>query len=251
MGRVRRGMAVAALGMLAAVAMSCGGDAKKNDTTTPGDSSRAATAGASSKGGAAIGAVVGGRGGLQVLFVGTSLTAGLGLDPDSAFPALIERKADSINLRIQATNAGLSGETSAGLVRRIAWLLTGPGQVFVIESGANDGLRGIDVDDTYSNITQVIDAIREVKPEATIVLLQMEAPPNMGAKYTKAFHDTYLEVSKDRKVWLAPFPLKGVAGVRDLNQADGIHPNEKGERLVAQNIWRAIGPVIVPGLDVK
>ena len=240
-----RGAAV----LLAMLAVACGGDARKNDTTTAGDSAGGGRP-TPEKAAAAIGDKLD-RGAIPVLFAGTSLTAGLGLDPDSAFPAMIERKADSINLHIRAINAGLSGETSAGLARRIEWLLTGPGQIFVIESGANDGLRGIDVEDTYTNLAMVIDAIRDVRPKATIFLMQMEAPPNMGAAYARKFHDVYTELSNDRKVWLVPFLLSGVAGKPELNQPDGIHPNEKGEKIVAHNVWRAIGPVIVPGLFVK
>ncbi|MBI2795346.1 MAG: arylesterase [Gemmatimonadetes bacterium] len=249
LGRRGRGRTVALGALAVLLAVACGGDEKKNDTTAGKDSSSAGRPSVE-KAAAAIGDKLD-KGSLPVLFAGTSLTAGLGLDPDSAFPALIERKADSINLHIRAINAGLSGETSAGLARRIEWLLTGPGQIFVIESGANDGLRGIDVEDTYTNLAMVIDAIRDVRPKATIFLMQMEAPPNMGAKYAKAFHDMYKELAYDRKVWLVPFLLEGVAGKPELNQADGIHPNAKGERIVAQNVWRAIGPVIVPGLSVK
>ena len=240
----------AALPWLAALAVACGGDGKKNDKPASGDSAdRAAPVTAAA--GQAIGQYLNRNAATAVLFIGTSLTAGLGLDPDSAFPAIIKRMADSINLRLDVTNSGLSGETTAGLLRRVAWLLTAPASYVVLETGANDGLRGLDVDSTRGNIEAIIRSIREVKPGAFIFLIQMEAPPNMGEQYAKEFHAMYTDISKSNKVWLVPFLLEGVAGVRDLNQADGIHPNEKGERIVARNIWRSIGPVIVPGLRVR
>lgn len=185
-----------------------------------------------------------------VLFVGTSLTAGLGLNPDSAFPARIERMADSINFMISAQNAGLSGETSAGALRRIDWLLTQQADYLILETGANDGLRGLKVDSTRKNIEAILRKVREVKPQAKIYLVQMEAPPNMGAEYTQAFHDIYPAVAKTLKVRLLPFLLEGVAGEPTLNQADGIHPNDKGEAMVAMNLWRAWGPMVVIGLKV-
>lgn len=179
-----------------------------------------------------------------VLFVGTSLTAGLGLDPDSAYPALIQRKADSAKVPITVVNAGLSGETSAGALRRIDWLLSGPADVVVIETGANDGLRGLDVDSTRANIEALIAKVRAAKPSVQVALVQMEAPPNLGERYTADFHGMFPSIAKSSGVVLLPFLLQGVAGDRGLNQADGIHPNEKGERIVAENVWKAIRPVI-------
>ncbi len=186
-----------------------------------------------------------------VLFVGTSLTAGLGLSPDSAFPARVGRLAEAINFRLDVQNAGLSGETSAGALRRIDWLLTQPAQYIILETGANDGLRGLKVDSTRQNIEAILRKIRDVKPQARVFLVQMEAPPNMGTEYTQAFHDMYPEIAKQMKVRLLPFPLEGVAGNPELNQADGIHPNDKGEAIVAMNIWKAWGPMVVTGLSVK
>ena len=186
-----------------------------------------------------------------VLFVGTSITAGLGLDPDSAYPARVERLADSIHFRIDAQNAGLSGETSAGALRRIEWLLTQEAEYIIFETGANDGLRGLRVDSTRQNIEALIRKAREIKPQGKLFLVQMEAPPNMGAEYTKAFHDMYREVSVKLKVRLLPFLLEGVAGHAELNQADGIHPNDKGEAIVAMNFWKAWGTAIIPGLTIK
>ena len=176
--------------------------------------------------------------------VGTSLTAGLGLDPEDAFPALLQRKADSLGLHVDFVNAGLSGETSAGAVRRIDWLLRGPADVVVIESGANDGLRGLNVDSTRSNLRAIIGKVKAARPAARILLVQMEAPPNLGAKYTDAFRAMYQDVAKEAGVGVMPFLLQGVAGVTSLNQQDGIHPNERGEQIVANNIWATLEPVL-------
>ena len=180
----------------------------------------------------------------RVLIVGTSLTAGLGLEPDEAYPALLQRKADSLGLHVDFVNAGLSGETSAGALRRIDWLLRGPADVVVIESGANDGLRGLNVDSTRANLRAIIGKVKAARPQARILLAQMEAPPNLGAKYTAAFSAMYQDVAKEAAVSLMPFLLRGVAGVTALNQPDGIHPNERGEQIVADNVWAALEPVL-------
>src|SRR4051812_37432489 len=129
-----------------------------------------------------------------VLIVGTSLTAGLGLDPEEAYPALLQRKADSLGLHVEIVNAGLSGETSAGALRRMDWLLKGPADVVIIETGANDGLRGLDVDSTRANLRAILGKVKAARPAARILLAQMEAPPNLGAKYTSAFHAMYQDV---------------------------------------------------------
>jgi acyl-CoA thioesterase-1 len=179
-----------------------------------------------------------------VVFVGTSLTAGLGLDPKDAFVSLVGRKADSAGLGYEMVNAGLSGETSAGALRRVAWVLSGPGDVIVVETGANDGLRGLDVDTTRANIDAILTKVKATKPKATVLLVQMEAPPNMGKSYTAAFHAMYAALAKKHGVALMPFLLDGVAGVSKLNQADGIHPNEEGSKRVAANVWRVLEPVL-------
>lgn len=180
----------------------------------------------------------------MVLFVGTSLTAGLGLDPSAAYPALVQRKVDSAGYAARVVNAGLSGETSAGLVRRIDWLLEEPTAVVVVETGANDGLRGLDVDSLGANLRGIIGTVRARRPDARILLVQMEAPPNFGAQYTAAFRETFGRVAADSGVTLVPFLLDGVAGVRALNQDDGIHPNERGAEVVAATVWRALQPVL-------
>ncbi|HEY2807137.1 MAG TPA: arylesterase [Gemmatimonadales bacterium] len=179
-----------------------------------------------------------------VLFVGTSLTAGLGVDQESAYPAVIQRRVDSLGLRWHVVNAGVSGETSAGALRRIAWLLRDSVGVFVLETGANDGLRGLDVDSTRANIEAIIHQVRARYPATPIILVGMEAPPNMGAVFTTRFHSLFPEVARRDTLALVPFLLTGVAGIDTLNQADGIHPTPRGHRIVAENVWRVLGPVL-------
>jgi acyl-CoA thioesterase I len=180
----------------------------------------------------------------RIVFLGTSLTAGLGLDPDQAFPALIQRKLDAEGLRFEAVNAGVSGETSAGARRRIDWLLRQPVAVIVIETGANDGLRGLEVDSLRSNIQAIIDQARRRSPKPAIVLLGMRAPPNLGAGYSRGFARLYTEVAKENNVPLVPFLLEGVAGRPSLNQADMIHPTADGQRRMAETVWAVLEPVL-------
>ena len=179
-----------------------------------------------------------------VVFFGTSLTAGYGLEPEQAFPVLIEKKAQSEGLPIMAINAGLSGETTAGAARRIDWVLRTPADLVVIEGGANDALRGLSPDAARANLEQVIAAVRRKQPSAKIVLVQMEAPPNFGEAYTRSFRAIYTDIAKKEGIPLLPFLLNGVAGIPRLNQADGIHPNLAGERIVADNLWSALKPII-------
>jgi acyl-CoA thioesterase-1 len=179
-----------------------------------------------------------------VLIVGTSLTAGLGLDPDDAWPALIQAKIDSAGLPFRVVNAGLSGETSAGTLRRIDWLLRGPVDVFVLETGANDGLRGLDVDSLRANLDAILAKVHAARPTARLALIQMEAPPNLGPAYTREFHDVYPEAARAEGATLLPFLLDSVAGLPALNQADGMHPNVAGARIVARTEWRALLPIL-------
>lgn len=190
---------------------------------------------------------------VRVLIIGTSLTAGLGIDPDAAYPAVLQQMADSNRLRVHIVNAGLSGETSAGALRRTDWLLRDRPDVVVIETGANDGLRGLEPDTTAANILGIIAKLRAANPELRILLAQMEAPPNLGPQYTRRFRDLFLTVAAQEAVTLIPFFLDGVAGVPSLNQADGIHPTEAGARLAARNMWRTLAPVLrqVPGAATR
>ena len=180
----------------------------------------------------------------MVLFIGTSLTAGLGLNPDSAYPQLIQEKIEAAHLPFEVVNAGVSGETTAGLLRRLDWLLRGNFDVVLVESGANDGLRGTPVATVRENLKEILMKIRGAHPSAHVMLVQMEAPPNMGAEYTTAFHALFGEVARETGATLVPFLLQGVAGDRSLNQADGIHPNQRGEHIVADNVWRNLEPML-------
>ena len=179
-----------------------------------------------------------------VVFLGTSLTAGNGLEPDQAYPALIQEKIDSAGLPFRVINAGVSGETSAGGLRRLDWLLRQPMAVLVIELGANDGLRGQDVEAMRANLQAIIDRTRAAHPAARIVLAGMESPPNMGGSYTGAFRAVFPDLARTNDVTLIPFLLDGVAAVRELNQADGIHPTAEGHRIVAATVWRYLAPVL-------
>lgn len=217
--------------------------AASSETTSP------AAAGEATSARSAAGATAGGSSPIGTeapvaLFVGTSLTAGLGLLPEDTYPAVLQRMADSAGLPVRVVNAGESGETSANLVRRLSWVLQRRAEVVVIETGANDGLRALNVDSTAMNIRRVVSAVREELPEAAILLVQMEAPPNLGQDYTSRFRSMYGEVASETGVVLVPFLLDGVAGERLLNQADGIHPNEEGARLVAQNMWPAFSEAL-------
>jgi acyl-CoA thioesterase-1 len=179
-----------------------------------------------------------------VMFLGTSLTAGLGLDPSQAYPALIQAKIDSAGLGYRVVNAGVSGETSAGALRRIGWLLRTPPAVLVIETGANDGLRAQSADSLRSNIQAIIDQARAVSPPPRIVLIGMEALPNYGPAYARQFRRIYPELAEKNRLPLVPFLLAGVAGIDSLNQPDGMHPNTAGERRVAETVWKTLKPVL-------
>jgi acyl-CoA thioesterase I len=180
----------------------------------------------------------------RLLFVGTSLTAGLGLDPEQAYPALIARRIDSLGLPYRIDNAGYSGETSAGALRRVDWLVREPVDVFVLETGANDGLRGLSVDSMRANIQAIIDRVRAASPNVRILLLGMEAPPNLGTRYTSEFRKVFPELADRNGATLLPFLLVGVAAVDSLNQGDGIHPNAAGSRLLAETVWSALLPLL-------
>ncbi|HEU5168917.1 MAG TPA: arylesterase [Gemmatimonadales bacterium] len=186
-----------------------------------------------------------------VLFLGTSLTAGYGLDPDQAYPALLQRKIDSAGLPYRVVNAGVSGETSAGAVRRLGWLLRQPFDVLVIETGGNDGLRGLSTDSLRANIQTIIDSARALSPPPRIVLLGMRALPNYGFGYARRFRKVYEEVAGRNDIPLVPFLLDGVAGEDGMNQADGIHPTPEGHRRMAETVWEALQPVLEDGQTIR
>jgi len=179
-----------------------------------------------------------------ILFFGNSLTAGYGLEPSQAFPALIEQKAEAAGINCRAVNAGLSGETTAGGKSRISWVLRQPVDIFVLELGGNDGLRGLPVEATRNNLQAIIDTVRKKSPDARIVLAGMQIPPNMGPDYTAKFRQIYPELAKKNQLELIPFLLEGVGGIPKLNLPDGIHPTAEGHKIVANTVWKTLGPLL-------
>ncbi len=179
-----------------------------------------------------------------ILFFGDSLTAGYGLDEDESFPALIQDRIDSLGRPYEVINGGLSGETSAGGKGRIDWVLNKPVDVFVLELGANDMLRGLDLNETEKNLRAILDVVKSKSPEAKLVIAGMEAPPNMGSDYTSKFRSIFSEIAKEYNAALIPFLLEGVAGIPDLNLADGKHPNSIGQKIVRDNVWKIINAFI-------
>jgi acyl-CoA thioesterase-1 len=180
-----------------------------------------------------------------ILFLGTSLTAGYGIGAQHAYPALIQQKLDSAGYALRVVNAGISGETSAGGLRRIDWSLQQPIEILVLELGANDGLRGLSVSAMRSNLEKIIQRTRDRYPDAAIVIAGMEAPTNLGARYTQQFRDTYRTLAEKYDAALIPFLLQGVAAMPDLNQDDGIHPNVTGQKHVAETVWKVLEGVIL------
>lgn len=180
----------------------------------------------------------------RIVFLGTSLTAGYGLEPDQAYPALLQAKLDAAGLPYDVMNAGVSGETSAGSLSKLDWILRDPVSVLVIETGANDGLRGQNPDSLRHNLEAIIDRARAQTPAPRILLVGMDALPNLGATYRRRFAAVYPEVARERDVPLVPFLLAGVAGVDSLNQADGIHPTAAGQRIVAETVWKYLEPMV-------
>jgi acyl-CoA thioesterase-1 len=219
---------VAIMGFLA----SCGGDAAKENTAdTEGKESAAAEKTTVAK--------------KYIIFFGNSLSAGYGVEPSEAFPALIQNRLDSLGMSYTVVNAGVSGETTATGDSRVAWVMSQqPVDVFVLELGANDGLRGIAVAETKKNLLSIIDKVRAAHPNAEIILAGMMVPPNMGPTYSKEFLDVYPFVAKEKKVRLIPFLLQNVGGEDSLNQADGIHPTPEGHKLVTENVWEVLKDVV-------
>jgi acyl-CoA thioesterase-1 len=179
-----------------------------------------------------------------VLFIGTSLTAGYGLPADEAFPALVQERIDAAGLDYRAVNAGVSGDTSAGGLRRIDWLLRQPVSVLVLELGANDMLRGLDVDALRANLRGILDRTRAARPDVRFVVAGMRAPPNLGVGYGRRFRWVFSDLAREYDAVLIPFVLQGVAGVARLNQADGIHPTSEGHQLIAATVWKFLEPVL-------
>ncbi len=211
--------------VLAAAMLSCGGEKKEGGESSTDSPQAAAKAPAAKK--------------KVIVFFGNSLTAGYGLDdPSQAFAGLIQKRIDSLKLNYKVINAGVSGETTSGGNSRIDWLLKQPLDVFVLELGGNDGLRGIPVSETRKNLQEMLDKVHARYPEAKRVLAGMQIPPNMGQQYASEFRAVYADLAKKNEgVTLIPFLLEGVGGEQKLNQADGIHPTAEGHKILAENVW--------------
>ncbi|RYC72063.1 arylesterase [Spirosoma sordidisoli] len=233
--RTRQTLASVTSGLILGVAVwGCGSSDKKDDAATAPTTANAPAATTAAAPSARR----------VILFYGNSLTAGYGVEPSQAFPALIGQKIDSLGLNYQVVNAGLSGETTAGGKSRIGWVMRQPVSVFVLELGGNDGLRGLPLSSTRQNLQAIMDTVRRKSPDATIVLAGMQIPPNMGADYTREFRDLFKELADKNKAVLIPFLLEGVGGVPKLNQPDGIHPTPAGHKIVANTVWGILEPVL-------
>ena len=180
-----------------------------------------------------------------ILFFGDSITAGYGLDDtNDAFPGIIQAKIDSLALNYVVVNSGLSGETSSGGKSRIDWILNQDIDIFILELGANDGLRGIPVTETKANLQAIIDAVKVKSPNTKIILAGMQMPPNMGQDYTTKFTAMYSDLASENKLAFIPFILKDVGGIKELNQNDGIHPTAEGHKILANTVWKELYKVI-------
>ena len=179
-----------------------------------------------------------------ILFYGDSLTAGYGLSTEEAFPALVEKKLNKTTKVARVVNAGLSGETSAGGLTRLDWVIRQQVDIFVLELGANDGLRGLPLEQTQKNLQQIIDKVKAKFPRVKIVIAGMMVPPNMGPEYTTEFRKIFPELAKKNNATLIPFLLQDVAGNEKLNLGDGIHPNPEGHKIVAENVSKVIEPLL-------
>ena len=179
-----------------------------------------------------------------ILCFGNSLTEGYGLKPEESYPSLLQNRIDSLGLNYRVVNAGISGETTAGGKGRLGWVLKNKVDIFILELGANDGLRGIPIKETKRNLQSIIDTVQLKIPDVKIVLAGMQIPPNLGEKYTQEFKAIFPALAKDSSVYLIPFLLQGVAGEIELNQEDGIHPTAEGTKLVLENIWKVLVPVL-------
>jgi acyl-CoA thioesterase-1 len=179
-----------------------------------------------------------------ILFYGNSITAGYQLDMDQAFPAIIQKRIDSLGLNYETINAGLSGETSAGGKSRIDWVLRTVPDIFFLELGANDGLRGLPLDETIKNLQDIIDAVKKENPNVKIIIAGMMVPPNLGTDYSQEFQKIFPTLAEANNAVLIPFVLEGVAGNPELNLSDGIHPTPEGHELVAETVWDYLRPLL-------
>ena len=179
-----------------------------------------------------------------ILFFGDSLTAGYGLELEEAFPALVQKRLDSLDFKYTVINSGLSGETTSGGRNRLNWVLKQKVDVFVLELGANDGLRGIPLVETRKNLQEIINLVRDKNKDTQIILAGMQIPPNMGPEYTSEFRKIFPELANENEIALIPFLLEGVAGIPTLNLEDGIHPNTEGHQIVLENVWSVLETVM-------
>ena len=179
-----------------------------------------------------------------ILFYGDSLTAGYGLSTEEAFPALVEKKLNKNEKLVRVINAGLSGETSAGGLTRLDWVIKQPIDIFILELGANDGLRGLPLEETQKNLQSIIDKVKTKFPKVKIVVAGMMVPPNMGPEYTSKFQKIFPDLAKKNNATLIPFLLQDVAGNEKLNLGDGIHPNVEGHKIVADNVIKILQPLL-------
>lgn len=179
-----------------------------------------------------------------IVVLGDSLAAGYGLDPSESFPALLQKKVETAGLRFKVVNAGVSGDTSSGGLRRIDWLLKRQVDVLVLELGGNDGLRGIPVGVTKTNLQAIIDRTKQKYPRVQVIVAGMQMPPNMGVEYTASFAKLFPELAKANDAALVPFLLEGVGGKPELNLPDLIHPTAEGQKIVAENVWKVLKPVL-------
>jgi acyl-CoA thioesterase I len=180
-----------------------------------------------------------------IVVLGDSLAAGLGLDPGEAFPALLQNKIDKTGWNYTVVNAGVSGDTTAGGLRRIDWLLKRKIDTLILELGGNDGLRGIPVEATRTNLQAIIDHARHAQPGMRVIVAGMQMPPNMGEEYNRAFQNIFPALAKANDAALIPFLLEGVGGRPELNQPDHIHPTAEGHKIVAENVWKVLKPALM------
>ncbi len=184
-----------------------------------------------------------------IVFLGDSLSAGTGVKPAEAFPALVAEKVRASGLPYEVVNAGLGGDTTAGGLRRIDWLLQRPIDVLVLELGGNDGLRGLPVENIKTNLQAIIEKARAKTPQVKIVIAGMQIPPNVGADYAERFRQVFFEIAQENDAVMVPFLLEGVGGQRELNQADMIHPNPRGHQIVAEVVWKILEPLLREGVS--
>lgn len=179
-----------------------------------------------------------------ILIFGDSITAGYGVEPEQSFPSLIQNRIDSLALNYEIINGGLSGETSAGGLRRIDWVLQREVDIMILELGGNDGLRGIDLSSTKQNLQEIVDKAKAKYPSMLIIIAGMQVPPNLGIEYTQEFRDIFPALARENDLPLIPFILEKVGGLEEYNQPDQIHPNAEGHKLVAETVWEYLYPVL-------